>query len=100
MQLQRIFFSNAVRQKSRKPGFEASIQPLHSFPFCSQGDGVSFQTHSRNECELGVVRNGPAHLPSSGEIANGPTVSGDESEVEMFAAGDSERQPLTRTTEL
>ena len=57
---------------------------------------MSFQTRIRTECELGVVRNGPAHPPSS----NGPTVSGDESEVEMFAAGDLERQPLTRTTEL
>ena len=62
---------------------------------------MSFQTRTgRTECELGVMRNRPTHPSSSGEIANGPTVSGDESEVEMFAAGDSERQPLTRTTEL
>ena len=62
---------------------------------------MSFQTRTRRtECELGVMRNGPTHPSFSGEIANEPTVSGDESEVEMFAAGDSERQPLTRTTEL
>ena len=62
---------------------------------------MSFQTRPgrTHDCELAMMGNNHTHPSPSGGTTSGPT-SGEESEVEIFAMEDSERQPLTKMTQL
>ena len=87
---------------SLRPIYTLPVPPLFllpslSLPPPSEGDGVSFQTRPmRADCELATMGSKHAHLPLS---ANGHT-SGEESEVEILAAEDLEKQPLTKMSQL
>lgn len=75
--------------------------PSLLLPPLSEGDGVSFQTRPgrTHDCELATMGNNHTRPSPSGGTTSGPT-SGEESEVEIFAMEDSERQPLTKMTQL